>query len=181
MGENKDMAQQPGDRIEARCSRCSDCTGHIIMAIVNGEIVKVKCCACGSEHKYRPQRIAKKGQENTATTAVRRIGAGEDRKSVMAEAERPARAARPAAAPRVSAATRKAAQNSADAEQRWRKSLERPSAPEPRPYAITIELAAGDVVNHPVFGMGVVESVTRPDKAQILFRDSSRALRCTVA
>ncbi|MFR6517800.1 MAG: hypothetical protein ACLUPV_00325 [Bilophila wadsworthia] len=39
----------PGDRIEARCTRCNDITGHVIVALVGGEIVKVEC-ACGSVH-----------------------------------------------------------------------------------------------------------------------------------
>ena len=42
----------PGDRIEARCTRCNDITGHVIVALVGGEIVKVECRACGSVHKY---------------------------------------------------------------------------------------------------------------------------------
>ena len=36
----------PGDRIEARCTRCNDITGHVIVALVGGEIVKVECRAC---------------------------------------------------------------------------------------------------------------------------------------
>ena len=32
----------PGDRIEARCTRCNDITGHVIVALVGGEIVKVE-------------------------------------------------------------------------------------------------------------------------------------------
>ena len=36
------------------CIRDSDITGHVIVALVGGEIVKVECRACGSVHKYYP-------------------------------------------------------------------------------------------------------------------------------
>ena len=44
----------PGQRIEARCTRCRDITGHIIVVVLDGEVAKVECCACGSGHKYYP-------------------------------------------------------------------------------------------------------------------------------
>ena len=50
----------PGDRIEARCTRCNDITGHVIVALVGGEIVKVECRACGSEGK--DGRLPRKGR-----------------------------------------------------------------------------------------------------------------------
>ena len=53
----------PGDRIEARCTRCNDITGHVIVALVGGEIVKVECRACGSVHKYYRLRLPRKRRE----------------------------------------------------------------------------------------------------------------------
>ena len=69
----------PGDRIEARCTRCNDITGHVIVALVGGEIVKVECRACGSVHKYYPPATPK---EAKGKTAVCRVKAGETRKAV---------------------------------------------------------------------------------------------------
>lgn len=70
----------PGDRIEARCTRCNDITGHVIVALVGGEIVKVECRACGSVHKYYPPATPK---EAKGKTAVCRVKAGETRKEAV--------------------------------------------------------------------------------------------------
>ena len=70
----------PGDRIEARCTRCNDITGHVIVALVGGEIVKVECRACGSVHKYYPPAAPK---EAKGKTSVCRVKAGEARKEAV--------------------------------------------------------------------------------------------------
>lgn len=155
----------PGERIEARCTRCNDVTGHIIVALVGGQVVKVECCACGSVHKYYPPRQEKAAGED----AVRRVRAGGSRKEAM-------RAAPRASAPPKSSA--KAEREAAAAEAAWRGVLERPSAPEARQYAMDMHLSRGDVIDHPVFGVGAVRAVAHPDKAEILFRDGVRTLRC---
>lgn len=58
------MVASVGQRIEARCTRCKDLTGHIVVSMLNGEIAKVECCACSSVHKYYPP--AKKKEEAAA-------------------------------------------------------------------------------------------------------------------
>lgn len=148
----------PGDRIEARCTRCNDVTGHVIVALVGGAIVKVECCACGSVHKYYPPASAKEAKAPAASG---------ERKS--------ASGTRPKAAPRGQA---RAAQAAAAAESAWRTAIERPSAPAAKAYSMTTLLAAGDTVEHPVFGLGSVRVIVPPDKAEILFRDGMRLLRC---
>lgn len=154
----------PGDRIEARCTRCNDVTGHVIVALVGGVVVKVECCACGSVHKYYPPATAKE----KASDGVRRVSAGADRKSVLSSAK-------PKAAPRGQA---RAAQAAAATETAWRTAIERPSAPAARPYSMTGPLAEGDTIEHPVFGLGSVRTMVPPNKAEILFRDGIRLLRC---
>ena len=171
------MTLKPGDRTEARCTHCNDITGHIIVAIVGGEIIKVQCCACNSVHKYYPA-APKKAKSTEA--AVRRVSPGADRKAVMATTRAPRAAGESPSPARQSAAARKAAQAAVETEQHWRTAMERPSAPEARPYALDMTLAAGDVVNHAIFGMGVVQSVVKPDKAVILFKDDLRNMRCHV-
>ena len=47
-----------------------------------------------------------------------------------------------------------------------------------RDYRIDLELKANDLVNHKVFGRGVVLKTTPPDRAEILFKDQSRVLVC---
>ena len=156
----------PGDRLEARCTRCNDVTGHIIVALVGGQVVKVECCACGSVHKYHPPRQEKA----SADSGVRRVRAGDSRKAALASAPRPAAVTRGAA---------RAAQEAAATESAWRKAMERPSAPQARPYSMDMTLQCGDIVEHSVFGIGSVQGVVRPDKAEVLFREGLRMLRCS--
>ncbi len=59
--------------------------------------------------------------------------------------------------------------------------LERCSAVEPgaaAPYAMDRAFAAGSLVAHPSFGVGVVTAVLSPNKVEILFRDGRKLLRC---
>lgn len=159
-------AKGPGDRIEARCTRCNDVTGHVIVALVGGQVVKVECCACGSVHKYYPPKTEKAAADD----GVRRVRAGTDRRQAMASSS-----------PRAAAPSRsqaKAAAAAAAVENAWRTAMERPSAPAARPYTMGMPLQQGDVVEHATFGLGTVQSVIRPDKAEILFRDGVRTLRC---
>ncbi len=158
----------PGDRIESRCTRCQDRTGHIIVAMINNEIVKVECCACGSTHKYYPIRPEKKQD-----SGVRRVKAGSDRKDAM-KLESNTAAKVPSRTKSKSVA--KALAN----EKAWREEMERPSAPEARAYAIDMPLKTNDIVDHSSFGLGAVIETVGSDKAKILFRDEVRTLRCQV-
>ncbi|MEG2173094.1 MAG: hypothetical protein RRY29_07510 [Desulfovibrionaceae bacterium] len=151
----------PGDRIEARCTRCNDVTGHVIVALVGGVVVKVECCACGSVHKYYPPTAAK--DKNAAESA----SAAPKRKATPGT--------KPKAAPRGQA---RAAQAAAATESAWRTAIERPSAPAAKTYSMTSALAIGDTVEHPVFGLGSVRTMVPPNKVEILFRDGMRLLRC---
>ena len=165
----------PGDRIEARCTRCNDITGHVIVALVGGEIVKVECRACGSVHKYYPPATPK---EAKGKTAVCRVKAGETRKEVVNSFKPTSTpstaAASPAATSRAVAKAQKAAE---DMEQNWQRTMNMTAA-SARPYAMNETFAVGDVVDHPKFGNGVVQEIFPPDKMQILFRDGAKMLRC---
>lgn len=157
----------PGDRLEARCTRCNDITGHIIIVLVGGEVAKVECCACGSVHKYYPPRREKSSAEGD----TRRTRAGSARREAAPGHDSPpARKTKDSPVPFRQAAAR---------ENAWRAALERPSSPEARIYALDMPLGVGDVVEHSVFGLGVVDAVTRPDKAHVLFREGVKVLRCS--
>ncbi|WP_303722062.1 hypothetical protein [Malonomonas rubra] len=42
-----------GDYIASKCTKCKDTTGHTIVAMVGGKVIKVECNTCGSIHNYR--------------------------------------------------------------------------------------------------------------------------------
>ncbi|WP_298432624.1 hypothetical protein [Geobacter sp.] len=48
------------------------------------------------------------------------------------------------------------------------------------PYSMDARLRAGALVSHPAFGLGVVTAVIKPNKAEILFREGTKLLRCTL-
>ncbi|MGH9533761.1 MAG: hypothetical protein ACRD2E_02760 [Terriglobales bacterium] len=54
------MTPRLGDIIEDHCSRCTRLTDHSIVAVVNGEIVKVRCRTCQHEHIFRHGHGARK-------------------------------------------------------------------------------------------------------------------------
>ncbi len=159
----------PGDRIEACCTRCNDITGHVIVALVGGEIVKVECRACGSVHKYHAP--TPRGATRIRET-VCRVKVGEDRKGAV-DAVRLVAPTPERETPRSSAAARKAA----DLEQSWQRALNKTVA-SPKPYSMDGVFAAGDVLEHPAFGLGVVQELTEPDKVRVLFREGQKLLRC---
>ena len=54
------MTPRLGDIIEDHCSRCTRLMDHSIVAVVNGEVVKVRCRTCQHEHIYRRGHGARK-------------------------------------------------------------------------------------------------------------------------
>ncbi|MFI3272311.1 MAG: hypothetical protein R3Y11_09475 [Pseudomonadota bacterium] len=186
-----------GGRIETRCSRCDDVTGHVIVAMVDGEVVKVECRACGSVHKYRP---AKPVKAKAQAPAVRHVRAGASRSEAVAV--KPARAHDLAAkqtaaksasespvnvdqsrseAARKAAVTRaatRAAQEAQATEVAWKVAISRQTESCGTPYDMNATFTVGEIVEHIKFGLGEVRSVTKPNKMEVLFQDGLRILRC---
>ena len=170
-------ALAPGKRLEARCTRCRDVTGHVIVAMLDGEVIKVECCACGSVHKYYPPE-PKARQVNSRPLRVR---SGHERSEAVQE-----RAAASAATSRMEAskgsepkkiAARQTGRQRVDMESQWREAVAR-NVSTPVPYVMNTAFVQGTLVDHPVFGVGVVLSLTPPDKMEVLFQEGIKALRC---
>lgn len=157
MSSTKKLAA--GERIESRCRRCNDVTGHIIVAMVGGEIYKVECQACRSIHKFHsPNPVPKTAAEPRRRTTT----PGQPRAPKSAQAER-------AGSVRQSVAI----------EQAWQEALNRHIG-SAKPYAMNATFEKGDLVDHPSFGTGIVQSVEAPNKMDVLFRDGIRSLRCVI-
>ncbi len=45
-------------------------------------------------------------------------------------------------------------------------------------YSMTVPLKAQAVINHPVFGLGLVQRVTGPQKVEVLFAKGKKVMRC---
>lgn len=159
-----------GQIIEARCSRCKDVTGHVVMACLDGVPVKVECRACGSVHKYvAPEVHARPKEEKTV-----RVKAGHNRVEAV---DATVRAEKRAAAPRLTKEEKQLAHRAEENEQRWN-SLVAGRAAVPAPYSMTGTFAVDSLVDHPVFGTGAVVELLPPDKMDVMFKDGVKRLRC---
>ena len=170
-----------GQIIEARCSRCRDITGHVVMACLDGLPIKVECRACGSVHKYTAPGAAPRQKAETTV----RVKAGHARaaavdatvkaeKAVVRMAEM---AAEKRAAPRISKAEQASQRKAEENEQRWNQAMAVVIG-EAVPYSMNGTFPVRSLVEHPVFGTGVVLELLPPDKADILFREGVKRLRC---
>ena len=162
---------KPGDFITAKCSRCDDVTGHVVMLVLDGQIAKVECKACGSVHKYREYRPQATGKQ---APSLRRVRAGQSRDAAVDVGAPRARAASTSGQKSAPAVPRGAAKlHSA-----WQESMVRLSAQTPRPYSMQEAFEVDSLLEHPSFGRGVVLKAIKPDKIDVLFEDGLKTLRC---
>ena len=160
---------RPGDYITAKCRRCNDVTGHVVMLVLEGEIAKVECKACGSVHKYwgSGEPAAPKKQ----SPSMRVVKAGQTREAAKElGTPKAARATKTTAAARQKVAMQKT-------ESAWQGAMVRLSALSPQPYSMKAPFLLDDFVEHPTFGRGVVIGVIRPDKMEVLFQEGVKVLR----
>lgn len=156
-----------GDHIESKCTRCHDVTGHIVILMINDEITKVECRACGSIHKYYPTVIEKSNlkkikESNSGSKKVQK----EPTKSVNV-------------VPKANSKKAKSQKvNKELTEQQWQEAINT-SYGVRKPYTMTVNLSLGDIIEHPKFGDGVVQELFPPDKAEILFREGIKLLKCS--
>ncbi len=161
---------KPGDFITAKCSRCNDVTGHVVMLVLDGQIAKVECKACGSVHKYREYRPEGPARQ---TPSLRRVRAGQNRAAAV-DLGAPRTVAARSAAARMPAPPKGAAKlHSA-----WQEAMVRLAALTPRPYSMQEAFEADAFIVHPTFGRGVVLKAIRPDKIEVLFEEGLKTLRC---
>ena len=159
-----------GQIIEARCTRCKDVTGHVVMACLDGVPVKVECRACGSVHKY----VAPEAQARPKVEKTVRVKAGHNRAEAV---DATVRAEKRAAAPRPSREQQQLARRAEENENRWN-SLVAGRAATPVPYSMNGTFAVNTLVDHPVFGTGAVVELLPPDKMDVMFKEGVKRLRC---
>ena len=156
---------KPGDYITARCGKCDDITGHVVMIVVDGEILRVECKACGSVHKYRAQKTARLKKEATGYKHVR---AGQDRAKATETGQKTTSPSRAGAAPKTRTKHKAA----------WEEAVFKLSHLEPQEYRMDTSFTVQTLVLHPTFGQGVVLTLHKPDKVDILFEEGVKTLRC---
>jgi hypothetical protein len=151
----------------------------VVVALVGNEIVKVECRACGGVHRYRPpHNTSRRDAQRKETTVV--AGPGTKRTDAVKKARAAgAASALAASSPSAGRTTGVRAAKAAQAlEEEWLRAVTPASGSSARPYAMQERFAVNEVLEHPVFGYGVVREVLPPDKMRVLFRDGLRLLRC---
>ncbi len=144
------MKLKVGGDIDAFCSRCDLDLAHTVVAIHNGKPVQTKCNTCGAFHKYRRAKAADSG---VRPRVARTRGDGRD------GASRPKRETSSLGWKRQWDAQMREVDNRAIA-------IYRPSA----------SFDKESVLQHPRFGVGVVQQILTPQKMSVLFRDGPRTL-----
>jgi hypothetical protein len=139
-----------GDIIESRCTKCREILNHRIVAMVGDKVVRVECNTCGGTHNYYPPPTAK---------SPKSAGTAPAKKSTAA----------PRAPKKDSGATEREEWNSLRPSMNFEKAIS---------YNMNAAFKKGDLIQHPVFGFGVVKQVIIPNKMQVLFEDGIKLLRC---
>jgi hypothetical protein len=142
-----------GDIIESRCTKCREVLNHRIVAMVEGKVVRVECNTCNGVHNYYPPPAAKTAKAPKKETVSK---------------------------PRSTAATpRTSRKDPVEIErEEWASLSPTFDLEKVLPYNMNSRFAAKRLIEHPVFGIGVVKTVTIPNKMQVLFKEGIKLLRC---
>jgi hypothetical protein len=141
-------APHVGGEIDAWCGPCDRMTNHRIVAMIGSEPKQVVCDACGGRHNYRTA-AARKAPES-AVTPLRQIS------------------------PAETEAVRRAEQK---AEELRALAREVASAEEVKRFDPRERYRPGDVISHPDFGRGKVETVLR---SSLLVRFANGGLKSLI-
>jgi hypothetical protein len=137
-----------GDNIEAHCTRCRSVLNHTIVAMVGERVVRVECNTCRGMHNYS-------GVKTTVAPAPRTSNR------------------------KIAAVSGKAKKEPGRAEREEWESLRAAVEGKPvRAYDMNGKFRANDLVEHDVFGLGIVQLVTGPNKMNVIFQSGKKLLRC---
>ncbi len=166
------MAFVAGERTNARCSRCKDITSHVVIVVVDNVPVKVECCACKSIHKYSMPNVSTKKKDEGPL----RVRANQSRERAVENAAKTS-APMTLSANSTNKTKKTKSEKVEDYRQLWQSKMSK-SFGESRPYNMSIEVSKNDIIDHPVFGSGLVISIVANDKAEFLFAEGVKLLKC---
>lgn len=139
-----------GDTVDSQCTRCKALLNHTVVAMVAGQVVRVKCNTCGSEHNHRPVKEPKA----PATKAAK----------PLTTAKTPGTRAKATKAPAISD------------EAMWEDAV-RPHDPDNAlPYNMEAKFRMNTLISHPTFGIGLVASC-QAGKIEVVFKSGRKLLR----
>jgi len=137
-----------GDYVEAFCTRCRTVLNHTIVAMVGERVVRVECNTCRGVHNYM--------REKTAAVPAPRTP---NRKS--------------------SSVSGKAGKEPGRAErEEWDSLRAAMEGKTVQAYDMDGKYQTNDLVEHAVFGLGIVQFLVGPNKMKVLFQSGKKLLRC---
>lgn len=148
-----------GDDIDSRCLKCKAVTNHTIIAITGSVIEKVQCNTCDARHNYRAPKI-----EKEKSPGVRRRRDG----TVTVSGAKPKKAKTPGL--KVS----RGAVN-------FDAFIQNKDISNAITYSVEAHLSSGVLVEHKVFGLGIVMTTMLPNKAEVKFREhGTKIMICNI-
>lgn len=145
-----------GNEVEAFCKKCKFDTIHIITAADEGVISRVMCQTCKSYHKYKP---ATTEAIIEPVVKIKKTKAPKEKKPAEPKEKKP----------KTTKMTSRKMQN-------FEMILEDHPKSDRIAYELAGTYAKGMVLEHRVFGTGVVKSVISDTKIQVQFREGLKIL-----
>lgn len=137
-----------GDNIEARCTRCRTVLNHTIVAMVGERVVRVECNTCRGMHNYSGAKTAAVPTPRASSTKSPAVSRKARKEPGMAEREE------------------------------WESLRAAMGGKSVKAYDMNGKYRANDLVEHNVFGLGIVQLVVGPNKMNVLFQCGKKLLRC---
>jgi hypothetical protein len=158
------MAKVGGDII-SYCTKCKMDLNHVVEAMVDNVPVRVTCHTCKGQHKYHEPKEAKAVAKaaKALQTVTKTNGTSSTTKTTSSETIHRTPTPRAPKAPAI------------DPYDTWSGLLKGKEA-DAKSYTIDSSYKSGDVINHPTFGLGVVEKRLEPKKITVVFRDGAKNL-----
>ncbi len=144
-----------GDEIDSYCTTCKFVLAHRVVAVVDGKPEKVICKTCGKRHKYRPnppKSRTNKSKSRTRTT----LSASENETTTK----------------------RKKRKTKKDPASKWEELLAKKSVSHAKMYSMDGLFDQDDVIEHEIFGYGLVIEIRAEGKMEVLFKEGSKLLVC---
>ena len=152
-----DLEMTAGKEIDAKCTRCKRVTPHRIVAMVEEQPKRVRCQSCSSEHRYIAPLHEKK--KAVASTVIEKEGRRRTLRTVAGDSPAPKK--KPAKAKPTPAQKH---------EEAFLKLCEDKELELPRPYFPKEAFEQDQLIEHKVFGTGLVTRQKGSGKIEVHFR-----------
>lgn len=120
-----------GTEVISVCTKCKMPLAHIIVAMDEGTIKKVRCSTCGKEHRFVSPDTKKRAPSSKVKVRV---------------------------------------------EEQWKQLIDSLSSKRKIPYTLSGLYKEKDVIDHHVFGLGVVNQVVSKETIRVIFKEGEKLL-----